>query len=377
MKNSLILHGLVSLYLGLWCGGVLSYRVLGEHLSIMMAGISLSLLFLTLGIVCILNFKYSARGISVAVVLNIVFVILALFISSPMMVVFTGVLQGIQAGFIVKSRVNNGDSKKTALALFLGFMTSFAIIKLPVSLERVTPNGWGTNSFLVIIVIILTLALMAVFSLRWKGFQWESDKRNAVVYDNNKKVMNLLAWGVLSLIVVVEVSFYLWSVIMTHSDLSLNLQLKMPMAVVSAVLFRMLYLKKGDTKPDKGWLFVATILFMLSIGYFYSFKTIWIFVAIFGWSIAAIHRHLPRISTFLNPYMQVGFIIFFMALITLISGFFMENHIEFVMALKMPHSLVHLSALQAWTKVLADLAGVAVVLSGIIYLKEVLFKKVT
>jgi 1,4-dihydroxy-2-naphthoate octaprenyltransferase len=63
-------------------------------------------------------------------------------------------------------------------------------------------------------------------------------------------------------------------------------------------------------------------------------------------------------------------LLFIFALAMVISSLYIDNHMDYIRALKMPEKLLNLSAFQAYVKEITSLTGVAVVLSGILYLRK-------
>jgi hypothetical protein len=69
-----------------------------------------------------------------------------------------------------------------------------------------------------------------------------------------------------------------------------------------------------------------------------------------------------------NKY--VGIVLIGTALINMIFGLFVQNHIEFIISIKIPENVLALSARQAVVKELASGGAILVILAGILFLKR-------
>ncbi|MFZ1526482.1 MAG: hypothetical protein WAT22_16790, partial [Saprospiraceae bacterium] len=77
-----------------------------------------------------------------------------------------------------------------------------------------------------------------------------------------------------------------------------------------------------------------------------------------------------RIFSFAWDKNRMAVVLLICALSSLICGFYIQNHIDFIKSIDMPDDVLILSARQAIIKEFASFAGLAVVLTGYLFLKR-------
>ena len=83
--------------------------------------------------------------------------------------------------------------------------------------------------------------------------------------------------------------------------------------------------------------------------------------------IISIHQRIFHISF---DKKSMAYLFMLGSVVMVIAGLYIQNHIEFIRSINMPEAVIALSARQAIVKELASFAGIAVVLSGYVFLRR-------
>lgn len=189
-----------------------------------------------------------------------------------------------------------------------------------------------------------------------------------------QKGVNIAVYLLAMILVALEILFIYWSLLLSNDNQGVVTALTFPSTMVLVFLWRIKINKFLHKLSDLGWMFVLTIVLTLSIGLFYTFGFTVPFILGFSLSTASLIFIHNRIFSFVWDKNRIAVVLLICALSSLICGFYIQNHIDFIKSIEMPDDVLVLSARQAIVKEFASFAGLTVVLSGYLFLKRRSFR---
>ncbi len=173
-----------------------------------------------------------------------------------------------------------------------------------------------------------------------------------------------------SLLITVEVQWIFWHFVIKDQSPENNTALKYLGALFLVILMRqvMVYFPKRWTSI--GALFSLALLTTIGLGMLYTWDFYFIFILILGVSFALL---LPTLLEHFD--FQWSPSVIYTVLVFVIFSFFVSkiwgiNHVYFVEIMGMTQEWINTSFLQAWTKELASLTGLCVVILGWMYFRK-------
>jgi hypothetical protein len=370
---------LVSVYVSCWFSSILFYftnievinyieiSILGATVSMMAAVAIFAALYLYKwfgSIMMLLNFLLLVL-ISLSIIPNpLIFWLLLIFAGAQGLLLGT-ILQRNLSGPYLNQNLSLLPLGCLACALFLYF--SGRIIGNNISGQTADNTLWNITYLSGIIILILTMTefLGFKFIIEIKSEQKEINENSGL-----SKHIKCIAIILAAILLLIEIAFYFWCVVLIDDNQGLNSSLIFPLSIIAIFIFRLLAKKVLNKISNIGWLFALSIILTVSLGMFYTFNFISVFIFGFSFSIAyliSIHYRLFQVSI---NYKTMAYLLLLGSVSIIIAGLFIQNHIEFIRAINIPEAVVTLSARQALVKELASLAGVAVILSGYLFLKR-------
>lgn len=368
----------VSAYLSCWFSVILNY--FAEIESIDYIGISvLGATTLILTAFVILVHKYLSRWLGgIAILINIL--LLVLFASSIVsesfifwLLLIFAVMQGLLLGTLLSRSQYTQDSKSNLVFLMLGCLTGAFVQYLPFPpLEnngsKTTFFSFWSNIFLVAAIVIF-LVIMAVLEVIYKN-EKNVIKKEATQNAGFSGITKYVAITMTIIYFYIELIYFFWSVVLIHDNQSFIKSLTFSLTIICILIFRVFSKNILKKISDIGWLFSLSIILSVSLGMFYTFSFTPLFIIGFGFSIAYLLFINNQLFHFITDNICLCYLLIFGAVTIVISGAFIQNHIEFIRSINMPKDVILLSARQAIVKEMASFAGIAVILSGYLFLKR-------
>ncbi|MBK8826844.1 MAG: hypothetical protein IPO26_09065 [Saprospiraceae bacterium] len=173
---------------------------------------------------------------------------------------------------------------------------------------------------------------------------------------------------IISLLTLIEICFFAWAIILKDQSQGILLQISLPLCLLLIFFLRIKFYQSFPKIENIGWMFVISLGLTFSLGLFFTLGIPFIFAIAFSFSLVFMYKLMDVFGMKSLDYKQIGYFVILIGIVMAISGFYIQNHIEFIESIKMPSNVIHLSAKQAWTKELVSLAGVIVMLTGILFL---------
>ncbi len=325
-------------------------------------GLSLGLLCLIAGLLVLLRFKTSKTTMNVALVCNML--VIGAFAFSPVLWLYLLVMvcQGFLLGQVVM--IHNSTSGQR---LYIFNMVVFAAFAFT-TIVRLVDYSNEKLLFGTVGILILFLIMQLLISLKLpSGIRFSSD----IVNDNDLAVApsftGVMIWMLLT---VTEVSLFVWALLLPDYSQSIFSRLVLPLSVAIILILRYAVDIRTSKWVNQGWLFFMILLLTFSMGYYYTMDTPIMFLLFFPVSLVAGQYLASRLYPIGNEYRYLGFFFILLAIVMVIAGFFVDNHIAYIVSIKMPENLLNLSALQAWIKELTSLVAITLVLTGVLYLRR-------
>jgi len=348
---------LLSMYVGIWLGCIIPSLVDSEVVNYTVIGMFL-LILLTSGSLVFFTNVWSNRLVFYFIIgLNLAAVAMTLAFSHVAIFLFTAVVQGLLAGILLKPLIANRYNSSNVFAnVAIGIALSGIVIHT---------NFLVADNVLALAVMAVLVLILALSEI--KNSEFNVENRNESALPNLLRGSLLLFSGVL---IALLISFVLWSMIL--KDDSQNLFHRLAFFFIFAMIFVFTkYISYPIQKlSNVGWLFCLTILLTLSLGLFYTFSFPILFILGFSFSVAYIFRLLTEIYEFRLSNKFIAIVLLGTALLNMIFGLFVQNHIEFIISIKIPENVLALSARQAVVKELASGGAILVIIVGIMFLKR-------
>jgi hypothetical protein len=348
---------LLSMYVGIWLGCIIPSLVDSEVVNYTVIGIFLMILLSSASLVFFTN-VWSNRLIFYTIIgFNLGAVAMTFVVQHDAILLLAALVQGILVGILLKPLITNRIQSPNVFAnIALGIVLSGIVIQTNF---LVTDNVIASATMA---VFVLVLALSGINSS-----EFVIEDRNESTPTKYLSATLLMFSGVL---ITILISFVLWSLILKDDSQNLFHRLAFFIAFVMVFVFRKYKPSLVQRLSSVGWLFSLTILLTLSLGLFYTFGFPILFILGFAFSIAYVLNLITGIYGFRLSNKHVGLVLLGTAILNLIFGLFVQNHIEFIISIKIPENVLALSARQAVVKELASGGAILVILAGILFLKR-------
>lgn len=302
-------------------------------------------------------------------------VILHLFLNSDVFVrlpilILISSLQGLIASVYLTNWYQPAYKTNFLQVLLLG--TSLVAIPGYIQQEFFSAKNESNYNFVFYLHVLLIFLLIVTEFFR-KDLR-EANTYKASEVQMQQKGIKLSVYALAMILVAVEILFIYWSLVLNHDNQGIMSGLTFPLTMILVFMWRMILSKFIDKISDLGWMFVLTLVLTFSIGLFYTFSFTLPFILGFSFSIASLIFIHNRIFSFTWDKNRIAVVLLICALSSLICGFYIQNHIDFIKSIDMPDDVLVLSARQAIVKEFASFAGLAVVLSGYLFLKRRAFR---
>lgn len=366
MKAQSILVFFTGLYLALWHGGFSNILMIDASLNFIVEGLGLAILCFTASAVSFIGIKTTKRSLALATILNIIGIVAFAVIPSIALYFVVMVFQGYLLSAMISwcQQLNFGIKAASmlvlgALAAFLFYLVSPYLMLHNNDLERIVFYSLLIGVLLIQLLIRIFTTYLNVEDQQVHGIE------NLTIKSAN------LAFIVLMILIVLEVSLFTWTLVLRDESQPLYYRLTLPITLLFVFLVRFIISKMPSSLINRGWLFVMMVILTISCGFFYTSDWTIIFIVLFSVSIVAGGYIISTIYSIRLSHFNMGVLFLILGISMAIAGLYIDNHIEYILSLKMPNNLLNLSAQQAWIKELSSLSGLAIVLSGILYLKPI------
>jgi hypothetical protein len=370
---------LLSVYFSCWYGCILPEFAETEAFNYLHIGLSGAILLIVAAIVIFWDKNWGIVIRSVVLFINII-ILLSLMISLfPTYLFFilsilAALFQGTMVGLTIKRSIKYALLNQNVPFLVLGSVGILIAQYLPYKLiannasASVQSDAYRSNvTLLSIMTLILTIfGILDVISKSANDRDFEK-KEIAVTFS---QMVRYTAMTNAAIVVLIEIIFCFWSVVLLNSSQSLINSLTFPISVFMVFIFSVLFKKVGHKMTSTGWLFTLSVIMTVSLGLFYTFDFTPVFILGFGFSMAYllyINNYIFKITA--NTGNLAGLLIIGSGAM-IIAGLFIQNHIEFIKSINIPKDVLTLSARQALVKEMASFAAVSVILSGYLFLKR-------
>ncbi len=262
------------------------------------------------------------------------------------------IIWAISAGGLIGALIHQTLSSPVKLSAFsVNYLTGIAFGHVLTSI----PDLKSYESIVLILIILACSALMLI----------EKEENHFAVHTRSRyeQLLTGLYWGILSF----EMIFWSWSAVLFSSKSS-----KWPLDLVLAAgclfFFRILGRVVSTRKVRPGYLFILSILLMISLGMFYTLPNpVW-FALSFGLSVGVMLPFIEKLTSVQVNQRFISVLGFVLSAIAVMMGFYLENHFEYIADLGLPNQVWLLSGRQAWIKEAAMLGGISVLVTGYLYL---------
>lgn len=366
MKYTSIIVFLTGLYLALWHSCFMSLTWIKDSSFIFaIEGIALGLTGVVASLVLLASFKTSKFILLLGVILNIGVIIVFAFLPAVWILLLAAVAQGFLLGHILsvylQKSVQNDGLILFSTVVFIGYFVRM--------LSDVTNDNAVQVQYFFSGLMVLALLGNLIFLLIKPGTDFSALSQNENKTNQIYKNINLETL-ILSLLIIVEMSFFIWALILPDESQSLMYRMTIPLTLIWMIIMRSFIAKYPVKSISKGWLFVMLLAVTVSCGFFYTLDINAFFILFFPTSMIAGQHISIKLNSAPTSIKYIGVTLVFLAVFMVITGLYVENHIAYIQSLKMPESLFNLSAFQAWTKELTSLVGLAAILSGILYVRK-------
>ncbi len=362
MRSSGFLTALIGIYIAFWLSNISQISWLRESsYTFTIVGIGLGMLALIVSLMFFFRFRPTKNKVILAILLNIVGI--AAFVSLPIAGIFFGVMtvQGFLLGLGLLSSFTS-SAKFFGMSVFS--ISIFSALILPIILTGLNDTYFGVINILIGAILLILLAIVS-FS---KTIETLHVNHTSLENDTNKS--SWIESAIFILLLTVEVSFFVAALLLQDVSQSIFHRLTLPFTLILMLLFRLFVGNIPDTFTDKGWLFVGTLLVTISCGFLFTMDITAIFIVIFAMAIVFSQKIAKTLFKIQIGHQFISLVFMILAVSMVIFGLYIDNHIAYILSIKMPEKMLHLSALQAWAKELSGIAGLALILSGVRYLRS-------
>ncbi|MBP6446371.1 MAG: hypothetical protein KA341_06170 [Saprospiraceae bacterium] len=298
-------------------------------------------------------------------------VVLHLFLSTDVVVrlilfILISTLQGLIAYAFMTKWYQPAFKTNLLHLLLLGI----SLVSIPNFMQQEFFNAENETNYNFVFYLQVLLIFLLIVTEFFRKEEASSITYKQASLDQHQKGINLAVFALAMIFVALEISFIYWSLVLNHDNQGVITGLTFPLTLILVFLWRMILNKFIHKLSDLGWMFLLTLVLTFSIGLFYTFSFTLPFMFGFSFSIATLICIHNRIFSFAWDKNRMAVVLLICALSSLICGFYIQNHIDFIKSIDMPDDVLILSARQAIIKEFASFAGLAVVLTGYLFLKR-------
>lgn len=270
---------------------------------------------------------------------------------------FLSLFIGLFCGYIFIKNQKNGTFYSTLGFFLLGLLSFLIVLTIFVDSEGlISQICFGLSS------ILLLYFLLKTPTLSYEGRLKSTDLAVSKGY-------HFAAWLAATFIIIIEVQWVFWHIVFYKSLFD-----PIPGVQILLVLFLLsmgrIFLSIGEKVPtSQGGIFTLSVVITIALGMMYTWSFVWVFPLFFVLGITYfIYKINSPYDLFSSRSGVVGtLLLLFVSFI--IAGLYGQNHLNFIEGLKMSPVLWSLSFLQAWTKELASLAAITLVITGTVFLR--------
>lgn len=362
-----LIHAFLAFYLSIWFNGFIPPLLKVKAFDYTTVGVFAAVTMFFVAILLISNLNLSKIIQMIVIILTMVLSGFILFDPSVWTLLILAVLQGLLIGTIIKYAILKKILKNTLSYWSLGLLMSYFTFLLPSEYTYKPISSEVVLNYGLLIILILVFIILIGLTLKNNSNDFTIDQTAA---SEQPKTFLLLGYFITALLVVIEISFFFWSLVLKDQSQGWLLQITLPLTLVLIFVIRLLFLGKMVKLLNIGWLFFISTLLTLCIGYFYTFQFTLVFIIFFSFAIAIGTFISSKIFNQVWHTKNIGYLMIINAFIMVVAGLYIQNHIEYIESIKMPEHVFHLSARQAWIKELATIAGLVMLASGIVFLNR-------
>lgn len=268
----------------------------------------------------------------------------------------TSLASGSVAGLLTGSRLQDIN------CIYPGLMAAALLALMPL---RIMDDKVYNTVFIVLLPLLIVGAMVLAFVyLRQSMPRDAQESRESEV--TGRKIW--LAAGLYGLYLILEAMVVFWSVVLWDDNQGLMSRLTFPLFLLVLYLSRVLGGKSSPRFRNPGWLFVLSVIIMVSLGYFYTFSINLFFILAGGLGIGLFLPAHALIYDITRDRKQILYLMVILILGLLVSGAYIHNHVAYIKSIGMPGQVIFLSARQAIIKELTALSALGVIGSGILFL---------
>ncbi len=286
---------------------------------------------------------------------NISLIAISFMLENTALFLVTALFQGLLCGIIFKPSLFR---QQLSHDLFAWTSFGIAFVGICVMVNDVVPGN-----ILAYAIMGLSLLFMALYRPIVKDEILEEEKIGIP--------SKFQDWSILimaGIIITIELSFICWSLILKDDSQNVFHQLSFYIAFVLVFVFRKYGHSLCDKCLDIGWIFSLSIVLTLSLGLFYTFSIPILFIMGFAFSLAYLQVLILSYYRFKLKMLHISTILMLVAILNLIFGLFVQNHVEYIVSIKIPENVLALSARQAVIKELTSGGAILVIISGLLFL---------
>lgn len=291
------------------------------------------------------------------------------FVRLPLLILISS-LQGL----IVSACMTNWYQPAFKTNFLQVILLETSLVAIPGYIQQEFFSAQNEANYNFVFYLHVLFIFLLIVTKFFRKVQKEANTYKAYEDQMQQKGIKLAVYVLAMLFVTLEISFIYWSLILCDDNQGIKTGLTFPLTMILVFVWRMILNKFIDKISDLGWMFVLTLVLTFSIGLFYTFSFTLPFILGFSFSIASLLFIHNRIFSFTWDKNRIAVVLLICALSSLICGFYIQNHIDFIKSIEMPDDVLVLSARQAIVKEFASFAGLAVVLSGYLFLKRRAFR---
>ncbi|MCZ2101630.1 MAG: hypothetical protein LC107_08850 [Chitinophagales bacterium] len=363
MKSKKILIALLGWYLALWHGGYshIPWFPDSAH-SLTQAGFGMAVICIVAGLMAFFRLIPDKRKFLLALAFNLIAVVAFFFYPSSFVFWMLMAFQGYLLGLMIRSSAN--------LYLYWGMSSFSLVLALSTAIYFISKflqfNHDGLHLAISITMVVILLLSSVLVGKIQPADLYTKDQIEAKEGMNSSKYFELT---ILTLLLSLEISLFVAALLLPDTSQSLITQLTLPLTLVFLFLLRVFIPEIPTYFVKKGWLFVLTLLITISCGFFFTMQINIFFIATFSIAMFAGQGIAIQLNNLRPTYKTVGVVMISIGIISFIFGLYTDNHISYISSIKMPASLLNLSAYQAWMKELSNVAAIAAILAGIRYIR--------
>lgn len=371
-----LLSLLTAFYLSLWYGGVVPVLLESNVVDYLTIGLAAAFLFFIGGLVLIIDIKVS-KFITILIGLaNITLFLINIISIQIWWIVLLGIAQGFLLGILIKSVIRQQNLNNSKIGWTFGMFISFVSYFIPFRFqdEKVDRSlflhinlGFEYSGLLYIILASL-VSLLIFLALQPRHNIELSSKDNNFAGQSGLLFFSIKA--IFSIVLLIEVSFFFWALVLKDQSQGVIYQLTIPLTLLIFITLRFFAFRLSASIFSIGWLFVFSIVLTLSLGMFYTFDFTPLFFIGFSCALVYYLKIITSLTGYSISAKQMGNYLMLIAFVMVISGLFIQNHIEYIISIKMPVNVIHLSARQAWIKELATFSALLIIITGTLFLKR-------